>query len=241
MIKSQINYLIIMTDKIATLKKDDNISIITLDDGKANVFSPEMSKQINECLDEVATEEGCLIITGREGMFSGGLDLKIIQSGDIDRIQDMSFSAFKLLARIFSFPRPVIAACSGHAVALGTFLLCCCDYRIGVKGEFMLGANEMRTNMVIPTPILELIKFRVSNAHKYRAVLGAEMYTLEDSLAAGLLDEVVDQDLLTSAVNEKAQDLATMGHPSYSMTKELFIADPMSKINTAMEELKNNS
>jgi enoyl-CoA hydratase len=105
----------------------------------------------------------------------------------------------------------------------------------------MLGANEMRTNMVIPTPILELIKFRVSNAHKYRAVLGAEMYTLEDSLAAGLLDEVVDQDLLTSAVNEKAQDLATMGHPSYSMTKELFIADPMSKINTAMEELKNNS
>jgi enoyl-CoA hydratase len=241
MIKSQINYLIIMTDKIATLKKDDNISIITLDDGKANVFSPEMSKQINECLDEVATEEGCLIITGREGMFSGGLDLKIIQSGDIDRIQEMSFSAFKLLARIFSFPRPVIAACSGHAVALGTFLLCCCDYRIGVKGEFMLGANEMRTNMVIPTPILELIKFRVSNAHKYRAVLGAEMYTLEDSLAAGLLDEVVDQDLLTSAVNEKAQDLATMGHPSYSMTKELFIADPMSKINTAMEELKNNS
>jgi enoyl-CoA hydratase len=95
--------------------------------------------------------------------------------------------------------------------------------------------------MVIPTPILELIKFRVSNAHKYRAVLGAEMYTLEDSLAAGLMDEVVDQDLLMSAVNEKAQDLATMGHPSYSMTKELFIADPMSKINTAMEELKNNS
>ena len=99
----------------------------------------------------------------------------------------------------------------------------------------------MRTNMVIPTPILELIKFRVSNAHKYRAVLGAEMYTLEDSLAAGLMDEVVDQNLLMSAVNEKAKDLATMGHPSYSMTKELFIADPMSKINTAMEELKNNS
>ena len=232
---------IIMTEKIATLKKEGNISAITLDDGKANVFSPEMSKQINECLDEVATEEGCLIITGREGMFSGGLDLKIIQSGDIDHIQEMSFSAFKLLARIFSFPRPVIAACSGHAVALGTFLLCCCDYRVGVKGEFMLGANEMRTNMVIPTPILELIKFRVSNAHKYRAVLGAEMYSLEASQAAGLIDEVVDPESLMTAVSEKAQDLATMGHPSYSMTKELFIAEPMSKINAAMEELNKKS
>ena len=225
-----------MTDKIATLKKEGNVSIITLDDGKANVFSPEMSHQINECLDQVATEEGCLVIAGKEGMFSGGLDLKIIQSGDIERIQEMSSKAFKLLARIFSFPRPVIAACTGHAVALGTFLLCCCDYRIGVKGEFMLGANEMRTNMVIPTPILELIKFRVSNTHKYRAVLGAEMYKLEDSISAGLIDEVVDQDLLMTTVTEKAKDLATMGHPSYSMTKELFIAEPMSKINAAMEE-----
>ena len=153
----------------------------------------------------------------------------------------MSFSAFKLLARIFSFPRPVIAACSGHAVALGTFLLCCCDFRVGVKGKFMLGANEMRTNMVIPTPILELIKFRVSNAHKYRAVLGAEMYTLEASQAAGLIDEIVNPESLMNAVSEKAEDLATMGHPSYSMTKELFIAEPMSKINAAMEELNKKS
>ena len=230
-----------MSEKIATLKKEEDISILTLDDGKANVFSSKMSQQVNDCLDQVETEKGCLIITGKEGMFSAGLDLKTIQSGDMDLIMEMSANAFKLLARIFSFPRPVIAACSGHGIALGTFLICCCDYRIGVKGDYLLGANEMRTNMVIPTPILELIKFRVNNSHKYRAVLGAEMYTLEDSLAAGLMDEVVDQNLLMSAVNEKAKDLATMGHPSYSMTKELFIADPMSKINTAMEELKNNS
>ena len=127
-----------------------------------------MSKHINECLDDVPTEEGCLIITGREGMFSAGFDLKTIQGGDMKLIQNMTINGFKLLSRIFAFPRPVIAACSGHGIALGTFLLCCCDYRIGVKGEFMLGANEMRTNMVIPLPILELIKFRVAQSHKYR-------------------------------------------------------------------------
>ena len=226
-----------MSEKIATLKKEDNISTITLDDGKANVFSSEMSKQVNACLDQVETESGCLIITGKEGMFSAGLDLKTIQGGDIEKIQEMSVSAFKLLARIFSFPRPVIAACSGHGIALGTFLLCCCDYRIGVKGDFMLGANEMRTNMVIPTPILELIKFRVNDSHKYRAVLGAEMYSLTDAQDAGLIDEVVNQDELISVAIEKAKDLATMGHPSYSLTKELFIAEPMSKINEAMNDL----
>ena len=55
-----------MSEKLATLKKEDNVSILTLDDGKANVFSAEMSQHINECLDDVPTEEGCLIITGRE-------------------------------------------------------------------------------------------------------------------------------------------------------------------------------
>ena len=225
-----------MSEKIVTIKKEDDISIITLDDGKANVFSPEMSKQLNSCLDQVDKESGCVIITGREGMFSAGLDLKIIQSGDVDRIVEMSSSAFKLLARIFSFPRPVIAACSGHGIALGTFLICCCDYRIGIKGEYMLGANEMRTNMVIPTPILELIKFRVNDSHKYRAVLGAEMYNFNQAQEIGLIDDVVDIDNLMSAATEKAKDLATMGHPSYTMTKELFIAEPMAKINEALKE-----
>lgn len=230
-----------MAEKLATLNKDGNISTITLDDGKANVFSSKMSQDINECLDEVATEEGCLIITGKEGMFSAGLDLKTIQSGDTDKIIEMSTAAFKLLARIFSFPRPVIAACSGHGIALGTFLLCCCDYRIGVKGDFMIGANEMRTNMVIPDPILELIKFRVAQSHKYRAILGAEMYSIDKALEAGLLDEIVSPDDLAKTVNEKAKDLATMGHPSYTMTKELFIAEPLKKINQAIVDLHSNS
>ena len=230
-----------MSEKIVTITKEDDISIITLDDGKANVFSPEMSNQLNACLDQVDTESGCLIITGRKGMFSAGLDLKIIQSGDVYRIVEMSSSAFKLLARIFSFPRPVIAACSGHGIALGTFLICCCDYRIGIKGDFMLGANEMRTNMVIPTPILELIKFRVNDSHKYRAVLGAEMYNFNQAQEAGLIDDVVDIDNLMSAATEKAKDLATMGHPSYTMTKELFIAEPMAKINEALKEHENDA
>ena len=135
-------------------------------------------------------------------------------------IQNMTINGFKLLSRIFAFPRPVIAACSGHGIALGTFLLCCCDYRIGVKGDFMLGANEMITNMVIPLPILELIKFRVAQSHKYRAVLGAEMYTLENAIDAGLMDEVVESDKLMKVALEKAKDLSTMGHPCLLYTSD---------------------
>ena len=226
-----------MNEKLTTFSQDDDISIITLDDGKANVFSPTMIDHFNGCLDKVPTEKGALIITGREGMFSGGFDLKIISSGDMKLIQEMTISGFRLLLRILTFPRPVLAACTGHGIALGTFLLCCCDYRIGAKGEYLIGANEMRTNMVIPVPILELIRFRISQRHKYRATLGAEMYSIESSVEAGLLDEVVNKEIIMDSVMLKAKDLATMGHPSYTLTKELFIKDVATKINNALDEI----
>ena len=220
----------------ATLTKDGEISIITLNDGKANVFSPAMIKDVNNCLDDVPTDSGCLIIRGSKGMFSAGFDLKVIGSGDVDAIKSMSKSGFEMLSRILDFPRPVIGACTGHGIALGTFLLCCCDYRIGLKGDFMIGANEMRTNMVIPIPILELIKFRVSQAHKYRAILGGTIYPISEAVEAGLIDEVVDEESFEDKLSEKAQDLATMGHPSYSLTKELFIGEVSKKIKNALEE-----
>ena len=229
-----------MTAKLATLTNEDDISIITLDDGKANVFSPRMIQDVNECLDKVPTEGGALIITGRKGMFSAGFDLKIISAGDMQATMDMSLSGFKLLSRLFSFPRPILAACSGHGIALGTFLLCCCDYRVGVKGDFMIGANEMRTNMVIPIPILELINHRVSSSHKYRAILGAEMYSIENGIGAGLIDEVVDAENLMETAMLKAKDLATMGHPSYTLTKELLIREPLKKINDAISDIESD-
>ncbi|MDC0392788.1 enoyl-CoA hydratase-related protein, partial [Gammaproteobacteria bacterium] len=167
-------------------------------------------------------------------------DLKIISAGEMSAITEMTTNGFKLLSRIFSFPRPVLGACSGHGIALGTFLLCCCDYRIGVKGEFMIGANEMRTNMVIPIPILELIKFRVSNGHKYRAILGAEMYSIEDGIEAGLIDEVVESENLMEASMHKIKDLASMGHPSYTLTKELLIQELHQKINNAISAVDSS-
>ena len=69
-----------MTEKLATFSQKDDISIITLDDGKANVFSSAMIEDINRCLDKVPTDKGSLIITGRAGVLSGGFDLKIISS-----------------------------------------------------------------------------------------------------------------------------------------------------------------
>jgi enoyl-CoA hydratase len=228
-----------MTDQLATLTSEGDVSIITLNDGKANVFSPEMSKTISSLLDEVPDDKGSLVITGRPGIFSAGFDLKIISSGDASAVSSMIKTGFTLLARVYNFPRPVIAACSGHGVALGAFLLCCADYRIGAKGQFIVQANETRNNMSIPTPILEISKTRISKTHWYRAILNAEAYPIEKAIEPGYLDEVVEAESLMTRAMEVANDLATLGHPHYKITKNLDQKDTLKRIHDAIDE--NNS
>jgi len=223
-----------MTDPIATLTTEGDVSIITLNDGKANVFSPEMSSTVSNLLDQVPGNKGSLIITGRPGIFSAGFDLKIISSGDADAVAAMVKAGFTLLARIYNFPRPVIAACSGHGVALGAFLLCCADYRLGAKGQFIVQANETRNNMSIPTPILEISKSRSSKTHWYRAILNAEAYPVEKAIEPGYLDEVTEPDNLMIRAMEVANDLATLGHPHYKLTKDLDQKETLKRIHDAI-------
>ena len=222
---------------VATLTNDENVSIITLDDGKVNVFSPTMIDEVSNLLDKVPTDKGSLLIVGREGIFSAGFDLKVLMSGDAEKAVGMLRSGFEMLSRIFSFPRPVVAACSGHAIALGAFLLCSCDYRVGTKGKFQIGANEVRNNMIVPTPILELAKFKLAKNHKQRALLNGEMYLIEDAVAPGYLDEVVEPDKLIETATIKAKDLATLGHPFYHQTKQLDQEEVIKKINSGIEKI----
>ena len=219
-----------------SLKSEGDVSIIQMDDGKVNVFSPDMIENFNNILDQVPTDKGAMMIIGREGMFSAGFDLKVMMSSP-ENAAAMVKNGFKLLMRVFTFPRPVVAACSGHAIALGAFLLCSCDHRIGCKGEFKIGANELRNNMIVPTPILELAKFRLIKSHKQRALLNAEMYSIEDAVAPGYLDEVTDHDQLFDLALAKAKDLATLAHPQYLQTKKLDQEDVAAKIYSGIDTL----
>ena len=226
-----------MSKPLATLSKHNDVSIITLDDGKANVFSYDMLSSLNDCLKDVPKDSGSLVIAGREGIFSGGFDLKTLGSGDVDAILKMVKLGYQTLLTLYSFPRPIVAAVPGHSVALGIFVTCCADYRIGAKGNFIVQANETRNGMSIPTPILEISKSRILKNHWYRAILNAEAYSISDSIDAGYLDEVVDPEDLMSKSLEVAKDLATLSHPHYKLTKDLDQKDILGRINASINEM----
>ena len=228
-----------MTDSIATLSKENDISIIKLDDGKANAFSFDMLSQVNDLLKKVPRDSGALVITGREGLFSGGFDLKTLATGDMEKITKMVQLGYRLLLELFSFDRPIVAAVSGHSIALGLFVTCSADYRIAIDGKYVCQANEVRNNMDIPTQIMEIIRARVNKKYFYSAVYHSDAYSVQDSIEVGYIDEVVSEDQFMERVMEKAKELATLPHPFYANTKKTAQDDVRQKIADAIDKYVN--
>ena len=228
-----------MADSIATLSQENDISIIKLDDGKANAFSYEMLSQVNELLIKVSRDSGALVITGREGLFSGGFDLKTLATGDMEKITKMVQLGYRLLLELFSFDRPIIAAVSGHSIALGLFVTCSADYRIAIDGKYVCQANEVRNNMDIPLQIMEILKARVNKKYFYPAVYHSDVYSVQESVEVGYIDEVVSEDQFMKRVMEKAKELATLPHPFYANTKKTAQDDIRQKIADAIDKYEN--
>ena len=115
------------------------------------------------------------VLTGRQGIFSGGFDLKVLGAGGPDAAA-MLEQGFLLALRLLEHPAPVIIACNGHAVAMGIFLLLSGDYRIGVNGPFRLVANEVAIGLTMPQTAIEICRQRLAPSHFNRAIILAETY-----------------------------------------------------------------
>ncbi|MDC0214684.1 crotonase/enoyl-CoA hydratase family protein [Gammaproteobacteria bacterium] len=218
-----------------TYEKIEEISLIRLDDGKANAMGPEMIKELNEAIDKAEEESRALLITGRPGLLSGGFDLTIIRSGDNDAIRSMVKSGAKLLMRIYGFPKPLVMATSGHGVALGGFLLLAADYRFGASGDFKIGLNEVAIGMTLPPFALMLAKARIANQFLTNSAINANMFNPETAKLAGFLDEVSNPSELLSNSIDKTKELATLDLSAFKQTKNDFRSADIQRILANLE------
>lgn len=173
----------------------DGVATVAMDDGKVNALSPAMLGELGDALDHAQSDGAPVVLTGRAGVFSAGFDLRVLTGGGGDA-RGMLRGGFELAARLLSFPTPVVIACNGHAVAMGVFLLCSGDYRIGVEGAYRITANEVAIGLTMPLAAVELCRHRLAPAHMGRALLLAETFSPTTAVAAGFLDRTVDADAL---------------------------------------------
>lgn len=219
---------------------DDNIATLTLNNGKANVFSPQLIEQFHSALDQAENDKAVVVITGSPGMFSGGYDLSIMQKSMQDAMALVALGS-KLSRRLLAFPLPVIIACTGHAVAKGAFMLLSADYRIGVQGNFKLGLNETAIGMTMHHAGIELARGRLSPVYMNRCVNNAEMFAPDDAVAAGFLDVVVSPEQFQAHVQAAAKAMGKLDQRAHRQTKLKVRKQLLETLDWAIEQDKDSS
>lgn len=197
---------------------DNNIHVISLNNGKVNAISPEIINEINAALDKAEQDKAVVILTGQAGIFSGGFDLKTMKKSSADAIALVTAGS-RLARRMLAFPTPIIGACSGHAIAKGAFLLLSCDYRIGCAGDFKIGLNEVAIGMTMHHAGIEIARNRIPGNYLTRAVIMAELFSPEMAVTAGFLDQVVPAEQLMNTAQAVAKHLHTLNFKAHHGTK----------------------
>jgi enoyl-CoA hydratase len=213
---------------------DGAIASIAIDDGKLNVFSIAMLNALHSALDRAESDGAVVLLRGREGCFSAGFDMKVFGEGPEPILEMLTLGA-TLAERVLSFPRPVLVACSGHAIAAGTFLPLAADVRIGIDGPFRIGLNEVAIGLTVPSFAIELARGRLAPAHFDAAVVGARMYDPAGAVEAGFLDRVVAADELDEASLAAAAALAQLNGPAHAATKLRARAGTLARLRAAID------
>ncbi len=142
---------------------------------------------------------------------------------------------FELSMRLLSFPRPVVIASSGHAMAMGFFLLLSGDYRIGIDAPVKLVPNEVAIGMPMPWAAIEVTRHRLTKNATQRMLDLAEAISPAEAVAAGVLDLVVAPDQLMNAAREAATRFAALDANAHKITKERVRGNMLKAIREATD------
>lgn len=211
------------TETTVGVELADGVMLACIDDGKANALNLEMIAELRSVLEAAIVEQVPLVITGREGYFSAGFDLKIMRSGDRDRISELAGQGSLLFREILAAPIPVVAACGGHALAAGALLLLAADYRIGQPGRYTIGLNETRIGIALPQFAIDIARFRLSTTRLVAATLFASVLSPEEARDFGYLDRI-EPDARREA-HALAADVASVGLAAFATSKRRMNAE----------------
>jgi len=194
------------------------VATLCIDDGKRNALTPQILREIYRALDRAESDRAIVIISGRKSVFSAGFDLNVMKRGGIDALR-MLRAGYALPARVLAYPYPVIAACNGHALAMGVFLMLSADYVIGSRGDFKIAANEVAIGLTMPRVAAAMLRHRLNPAAFQRAVTLSEYFDVEAARTAGFFDEVVDPGELIPRAEAHAESLQALDPRAHTTSK----------------------
>lgn len=208
-------------EKFINVQTNDHISYLGLDRGKSNAMHLEMilelTAELEKAKDNPTVE--AIILHGKEGFFSSGLDLITLYQYDEAQINTLWDAFIDLIHTLAAFPKPAIASITGHAPAGGCVLTICCDYRIMAEGDFIIGLNEVPIGLIVPSSIFDLYSLWLGQAQAYRSLLDGTLFSPTEGLQNGLIDDLVPADRIQTAAARKAKSWIQFERHAWGTTK----------------------
>lgn len=217
-----------------SLDEGSGIGILRMDRPPANGLNEALLTALLDGLESLRVGEArAVILTGREGMFSAGLDVPELLPLSRPRIHAFWTTFFRVTRRLAESPVPVVAALSGHAPAGGAVLALHCDYRIAVEGKFKIGLNEVQVGLPVPSTILLALAEAVGAREARRLATHGELIPMSEAKAIGLVDELVARDALMDAARKRAGTLLDLPPVAMNATRLAAKADFLERLARA--------
>jgi enoyl-CoA hydratase len=210
----------------------DSVAVLRMDHGKANALDVELVTALADELQQIeqAGSHIAVVLTGGGVIFSAGVDLFRYLDGGEDYLERFFAALVRCFHQLFVFPRPVVAAVNGHAVAGGCVMAAAADYRLMTRGKGKIGVPELRVGIPFPVAAIEILRFAASTQHLQELVYLGRTYTAEEAHAVGLVDEIAEPDRLLERAMEVATTLGSMPPGRFDITKRELRAPTLERI-----------
>ena len=220
-------------------RKHDHVVVVTMNTNKVNAQNPAFFADLHAAFDrlEVEFDECAVVLTGAGAAFSAGLDfdyhfpLYARQSlKEIDAWFDI-YRATNL--RLFTYPRPTVAAINGHAYAGGLITALNCDYRIASEGALQFSLNEVPIGIPMPAVYCEIIKHAIGQQAGSELTLFGQVYDLAAAVKMGVVSKIATLSKLLDVAVAWAALVPPDCYPAYAFAKRALQARTMAAIDAA--------
>ncbi|MEX8547084.1 MAG: enoyl-CoA hydratase/isomerase family protein [Mucilaginibacter sp.] len=227
--------------KTLEINIENNLAVVALNRGRSNPINLEMVLELISAVKELEANDEVegLIISGKEGFFSAGIDLIEVYHYNEQQSKDFWTNFLLMQTTLVSFKKPYVAAITGHSPAGGCIIALCADYRVMAKGSFIIGLNEIPVGIIVPEAVFHLYSFWLGKRKAYQYLLEGKLLNVDEALQEGLVDEIVEPiDVLTVA-KKKLKVYMKMNPETWRQSKLNLRKELISQMQTDQSETLN--
>jgi len=205
------------------VETSEGIATVVLSRGKVNALNGMVVDNLRERLKvlEVDQDLKALVLTGYGKFFSFGFDIPEFLSYTKEEFTNYLTNFTDLYTYLFLYPKPVVAALNGHTIAGGCMLALACDSRVMASGKGKISLNEIAFGSSVFAGSTEMLRFWIGSANATKVLYSGAMYSAEEAMSLGLVQEIVNEDNLMVQARRIASDLASKQSPAFASIKSL--------------------